>query len=136
MRLAREERDCELATGLVDQAIAHHPDPHSPTVRMVGAIGSDGARLPLPAQASPPSFEGELPVPEHVLCPLLYKHWCMTIEGKPPHETFVAFRPIGWAGEGDPYERITASSRNELLYLLFRRHLVNGNPEHTQMPAN
>lgn len=133
LRLARNERDCEQATGLVDQAIAQHPNPPSHTIKV---IGGDGARAPLPSQANPPSFEGELPIPEHVLCPLLHRHWCMTIEGKPPHERFVAFRPIGWTGEGDPFERITASSRNELLHLLFRRHLVIDNLDATQAPSN
>ncbi|GAA1464841.1 hypothetical protein NE857_04175 [Nocardiopsis exhalans] len=132
LRLAREEGDGELATGLVDQAIAHHPDPP----RAARRIGGDGASLPVPSQANPPAEE-ELPIPEHVLCTLLYKHWCMTIVGTPPEETFMAFRPFGWVGEGDPSERITASSRHQLLHRLFRRHLVNGNPDDvTQAPTN
>ncbi|GAA1459274.1 hypothetical protein NE857_29735 [Nocardiopsis exhalans] len=125
LRIANEQDDTELATLLVDQAIYEHPD----LPGVVRAVGGDGARLLLSSQAGVSSFEGELPIPEHVLCTLLYKHWCMTIEGKPPEETFMAFRPFGWAGEGDPAERITASSRHELLHRLFHRHLVNGNPD-------
>jgi hypothetical protein len=65
----------------------------------------------------------ELPVPERVLCDLLYRHWCMTVEGKPPDERFIAYRPVSWRGEGDPFERITAPTRTELLRLLAYRHL-------------
>ncbi|WP_017589983.1 hypothetical protein [Nocardiopsis ganjiahuensis] len=65
----------------------------------------------------------ELPVPERVLCDLLYRHWCMTVEGSPPHEKYVAYRPLNWQGEGDPFERITAPTRTELLRRLAHRHL-------------
>ncbi|WP_017583073.1 hypothetical protein [Nocardiopsis valliformis] len=118
LRIAREEADAELATLLVDQAIADHPNPPCAP----RAVGGDGARLPLPLQANPPDG-GELPVPEHVLCPLLYKQWNLTIEGQQPCEVYVARRPIGWTGEGDPFERITAPTRHELLRLLGHRLL-------------
>lgn len=68
-------------------------------------------------------MNSELPVPERVLCDLLYRHWRMTVEGGPPNERFVAYRPIGWQGEGDPFERISAPTRTELLRLLAHRHL-------------
>lgn len=113
LRLAREERDSELSTRLVDQAVANHPNPP----RALRAVGGDGARLPVPAQESLPR-EDELPIPEHILCPLLYRNWNLTIEGQPPHEVYVARRPIGWTGGGDPFERITAPTRHELLRLL------------------
>lgn len=64
-----------------------------------------------------------LPVPERILCDLLYRHWCMTVEGSPPQEKYVAFRPLNWNGEGDPFERITAPTRTELLRRLAHRHL-------------
>ncbi|GAA1116378.1 hypothetical protein [Nocardiopsis metallicus] len=113
LRLACEERDSELATLLIDEAITEHPDPP----RALRAVGGDGASLPRPSQANPPT-EDELPIPEHILCPLLYKHWNLTIEGQPPHEVYLARRPIGWTGLGDPFERITAPTRHELLRLL------------------
>ena len=118
LRIAHEEGDAELATQLIDQAIAEHPNPP----RTLRAVGGDGARLPVRLQANPPDG-GELPVPEHVLCPLLYKQWNLTIEGQPPHEVYVARRPIGWTGEGDAFERITAPTRHELLRLLGQRLL-------------
>lgn len=131
LRLAHEEGDAETATLLVDQAIYEHPNPNTHPTR---AVGGDGASLPAPSPATARTFEGELPIPEHVLCTLLDKHWCMTIVGHPPQETFMAFRPFGWSGEGDPAERITAPTRHELLYRLFHRHLVNNNPDTTQPP--
>ncbi|GAA1463647.1 hypothetical protein NE857_32155 [Nocardiopsis exhalans] len=126
LRIAHEEADAELATGIVDQAIAEHPDPP----RVPRAAGGDGARLPVLPQANP-TDGGELPVPEHVLCPLLYKQWNLTIEGQPPHEVYVARRPIGWTGESDPFERITAPTRRELLRLLGHRLLGTSNPSAT-----
>ena len=123
LRITHEQNDAELGALLIDQAMADHPDPPS-TAR---TVGGDGGRLPLPSQASPPA-EGELPIPEHVLCPLLHKQWTLTIEGPPPHETYVARRPIGWTGEGDPFELITAPTRRELLRLLGHRLLGTGNP--------
>ncbi|GAA1092467.1 hypothetical protein [Nocardiopsis metallicus] len=116
LRLAREENDAELATLLIDEAISEYPNPP----RAVRAVGGDGASLPVAPQESPP-VEAELPVPEHVLCPLLYKHWNLTIEGVAPHEIYVARRPFNWAGEGDRWERITAPTRRELLRLLGHR---------------
>ncbi|GHC78589.1 hypothetical protein GCM10007079_16010 [Nocardiopsis terrae] len=68
-------------------------------------------------------MSNELPVPERVLCDLLHRHWRMTVEGQGPDARFVAHRPIGWTGEGDPFERITAPTRTELLRLLAHRHL-------------
>ncbi|MGW5875079.1 hypothetical protein ACWFMI_00800 [Nocardiopsis terrae] len=115
LRLAREENDAELATLLIDQAIADHPDPP----RAVRTVGGGGARMPHPLQK--PRSEGELPIPEHLLGPLLHKQWNLTIEGQPPHGQYVARRPIGWTGEGDPFERITAPTRRELLRLLGHR---------------
>lgn len=109
LRIAREEADAEVATLLVDQAFAEYPNPP----RAVRAVGGDGASLP---------------VPEHILCPLLYKQWNLTVEGQPPHEVYVARRPIGWSGEGDPFERITAPTRRELLQLLGYRLLGISNP--------
>ncbi|PWV52309.1 hypothetical protein [Nocardiopsis sp. L17-MgMaSL7] len=116
LRMAQEEDDAELATQMIDQAITDHPNlPAAPRAeRRVPREGSSG---------------GELPVPEHVLCDLLYRHWAMTIEGKPPHEKYVARRPLGWSGEGDPFERITAPTRTELLRLLAHRHLGVGKPD-------
>ncbi|GAA1086622.1 MULTISPECIES: hypothetical protein [Nocardiopsis] len=70
-------------------------------------------------QASPP--EAGLPIPEHVLCPLLYKQWNLTIEGVAPHEIYVARRPFDWTGDGDRWERITAPTRRGLLRLLGHR---------------
>lgn len=113
LRIACEENEAELATGLVDQAKSDHPNP----TRTARARGGDGARMPIPSQANPPS-ENELPIPEHILCPLLYRNWNLTIEGQLPHEVYVARRPIGWTGGGDPFERITAPTRHELLRLL------------------
>ncbi|WP_017590283.1 hypothetical protein [Nocardiopsis ganjiahuensis] len=119
LRITREERDCELATDLVNQAIAEHPNPP----HALKAVGGDGARMPFSSQMNASACEDELPIPEHILCPLLYRHWNLTIEGASPHETYVARRPIGWTGEGDPFERITAPTRHELLRLLGRRLL-------------
>jgi hypothetical protein len=129
LRLAHEENDAELATQLVDQAIAEHPNPP----RAVRMIGGDGASLPVPSQANPPAEE-ELPIPEHVLCTLIYRHWCMTIVGTPPQETFMAFRPFGWTGEGDPAERITAPTRHGLLRLLCHRFLGLHRPDGPNSP--
>lgn len=79
-------------------------------------------------------MNSELPVPERVLCDLLYRHWRMTVEGGPPNERFVAYRPIGWQGEGDPFERISAPTRTELLRLMAHRHLgVNQALPHTSI---
>ena len=123
LRLVRDENHAELATLLVDQAIADHPN----LPRAVRAVSGDGARMPMPSQTNP-SREGELPIPEHVLCPLLYRNWNLTVEGQPPHEVYVARRPIGWTGEGDPFERITAITRRELLRLLGYRFLGTNPP--------
>lgn len=127
LRIAREENGAELATLLVDQAFAEYPNPP----REIRAAGGDGARVPLPAQrapSAPSSFDGGLPVAEHILCPLLYRSWNLTVEGLPPHEQYVARRPIGWSGEGDPFERITAPTRHELLRLLGYRLLGISSP--------
>jgi hypothetical protein len=139
LRIAHEENDAELATQLIDEAVANHSTPTAPpsrtipqprTVRAVRAVGGDGASLPPPARnTTVSSCEGELPIPEHVLCTLLYKHWCMTIVGTAPEETFMAFRPFGWSGQGDPSERITAPTRHELLRLLCYRFLGRDRPE-------
>ena len=96
LRVAHEEGEIELATQLIDLA-----EPAECRVVQVSA----------------------LPIPERVLCELLYPHWRMTVEGSPPDEVFIAYRPIGWSGEGDPYERISAPTRMELLRLLAHRHL-------------
>ncbi|WP_017545953.1 hypothetical protein [Nocardiopsis prasina] len=113
LRIAREESDGELAVRLIDQAIHDHPAPtRIPGNRPVART------VPKHKDSNP-----GLPVPEHVLCTLLHKHWNMTVEGQVPHETFVARRPLGWTGDGDPYERITAPNRTELLRLLAHRHL-------------
>lgn len=96
LRAAHEEGDIELATQLIDLV--------EPAERQVVRANV-------------------LPMPERVLCELLYPHWQMTVEGGPPHEEFIAYRPIGWSGEGDPYERISAPTRMELLRLLAHRHL-------------
>ncbi|PWV52841.1 hypothetical protein [Nocardiopsis sp. L17-MgMaSL7] len=121
LRIAREESDGELAVRLIDQAIHDHPAP----TRVPGNRPVAGT-VPKHKDSNP-----GLPVPEHVLCTLLHKHWNMTVEGQVPHETFVARRPLGWTGEGDPYERITAPNRTELLRLLAHRHLGvhRSNPE-------
>nr|WP_017579381.1 hypothetical protein [Nocardiopsis valliformis] len=76
--------------------------------------------LPAPSEAHL-SCEDELPIPEHVLCPLLYKQWNLTIEGVAPQEIHVARRPFDWTGDGDRWERITAPTRRELLRLLGHR---------------
>ncbi|GAA1469353.1 hypothetical protein NE857_30805 [Nocardiopsis exhalans] len=125
LRIAHEEADAELATELVDQAIANYPNPPG----AIRVVGGDGASLPTPAQQPPPG-EAELPIPEHILCPLLYLNWNLTIEGKPPHEVYVARRPFGWMGAGDRWERVTAPTRHELLRLLGHRLLG------TDPPAN
>lgn len=116
LRVAREEADAELATLIVDQAISEHPDPPHALRAVVG----DGASLPTPPETNLPR-EDELPIPEHILCTLLYKQWNLTIEGRPPHEVYVARRPFDWTGEGDRWERITAPTRRELLCLLGHR---------------
>lgn len=96
LRVAHEEGDIELATQLID---------------LVGL-------------AERQMVQGSaLPIPERVLCELLHPHWWMTVEGSPPDEVFIGYRPIGWSGEGDPYERISAPTRMELLRLLAHRHL-------------
>ncbi|MBQ1084144.1 hypothetical protein [Nocardiopsis sp. B62] len=120
LRIAREESDAEVAMQLIDQAIHDHPAP----TRVPGNRPVAGT-LPKPNNPHPES----LPVPEHVLCALLYRHWAMTVEGAPPHEIYVARRPLGWTGDGDPYERITAPNRTELLRLLAHRHLGTNPPE-------
>ncbi|GAB3732172.1 hypothetical protein [Nocardiopsis nanhaiensis] len=124
LRIARQEGDAELATQLIDQAVADHPSCPVPPPRTAKATGngSDGARLRLPMHKSATS-ESELPIPEHVLCSLLYRHWTMTVEGQPPDEVYVGRRPFGWSGQGDPFERITAPTRTQLLRLLAHRHL-------------
>ncbi|MBQ1081916.1 hypothetical protein [Nocardiopsis sp. B62] len=109
LRGAREHGDAELAMQLIDQAIHDHP------TTTVTAVAGSVLHLSTADQG--------LPIPEHVLCALLYKHWAMTVEGAPPHEVYVARRPLGWTGDGDPYERITAPDRTELLRLLAHRHL-------------
>ena len=96
LRVAHEEGDVELATQLID---------------LVGPAGRQMLQV------------SALPIPERVLCELLHPHWRMTVEGGPPNEVFIGYRPIGWSGEGDPYERISAPSRAELLRLLAHRHL-------------
>ncbi|GAA1101253.1 hypothetical protein NE857_01255 [Nocardiopsis exhalans] len=116
LRIAREEADAELATLIVDQAISEHPDP----THALRPVGGDGASLPTSSEANL-SCEDELPVPERILCPLLYKQWNLTIEGAAPHEIYVARRPFDWTGEGDRWERITAPTRRELLRLLGHR---------------
>ncbi|WP_431872459.1 hypothetical protein [Nocardiopsis eucommiae] len=113
LRIAREDSDGELAVRLIDQAIHDHPSP----TRVPGNRPVAG-KVPKDKDSNP-----GLPVPEHVLCALLHKHWNMTVEGQAPNETFVARRPLGWTGDGDPYERITAPNRTELLRLLAHRHL-------------
>ncbi|GAB3712152.1 hypothetical protein [Nocardiopsis oceani] len=125
LRLARTEGDAELATQLIDQAVADHPTSSTvppPRTATTAQGGNDGARLRLPVHKSA-SSEGELPMPEHVLCSLLYRHWTMTVEGQPPNEVYVGRRPFGWSGEGDPFEQITAPTRTQLLRLLAFRHL-------------
>jgi hypothetical protein len=122
LRLAREENDSGLATLLVDQAFAEHPNPPC----AARAVGGGGARVSHHLRS--PQSEGELPIPEHVLGPLLYKQWNLTIEGQPPDEQYVARRPIGWSGEGDPFERITAPTRRELLRALGHRLLGISSP--------
>jgi hypothetical protein len=115
LRIAQEEADAELATLMVDQAIFEYPNsPHAGR-----AVGGEGASLPVASQSSP--TVAELPIPEHVLCPLLYKQWNLTIEGAAPHEIYVARRPFDWTGEGDRWERITAPTRRELLRLIGHR---------------
>ena len=116
LRIAHREGDTELATQLIDQAIADHPTP--------GRVDTTGPRMvvPRPVRAQD-STDGELPIPERILCTLIYRHWDLTIEGRPPHERYVARRPLTWAGEGDRFERITAPTRTELLRRLAHRHL-------------
>ena len=116
LRIAHQEGDAELATQLIDQAIADHPTP--------SRVDPAGPRMvvPRPAQRHG-STDGELPIPERVLCALIYRHWDLTIEGRPPQEKYVARRPLTWAGEGDRFESITAPTRTELLRRLAHRHL-------------
>ncbi|QVJ00767.1 hypothetical protein KGD82_19945 [Nocardiopsis eucommiae] len=114
LRIAREQSDAERAMQLIDQAIHDYPAP----TRVPGNRPVAGT---VPKLNKPHSES--LPVPEPVLCTLLHKHWNMTVEGQVPNETFVARRPLGWTGDGDPYERITAPNRTELLRLLAHRHL-------------
>ena len=116
LRIAHREGDTELATQLIDQAITDHPMPDR------ADMAGPKMLLPPPVQAQN-SSDGELPIPERILCALLYRHWDMTIEGRPPHERYVARRPFAWAGEGDRFERITAPTRTELLRRLAHRHL-------------
>ncbi|WP_431868416.1 hypothetical protein [Nocardiopsis eucommiae] len=122
LRIAREVSDAERAMRLIDQAIHDHPAP----TRVPG-------NRPVAGTVTKPNnpHAESLPVPEHVLCALLYKHWSMTVEGTAPGEVYVARRPLGWTGEGDPYERITAPDRIELLRLLAHRHLgvLRSDPE-------
>jgi hypothetical protein len=113
LRIAREESDAEVAMQLIDQAIHDHPAP-------TRVPGNRPVASAVPKQSDPCE---SLPVPEHVLCALLHKHWNMTIEGKHPNEVYVARRPLGWTGDGDPFERITAPNRTELLRLLAHRRL-------------
>ena len=115
LRIAHQEGDAELATQLIDQAIADHPTPDR--------AGMARPKMLLPPPEQRRSTDDELPIPERVLCALLYRHWDMTIEGRPPHEKYVARRPLAWAGEGDRFERITAPTRTELLRRLAHRHL-------------
>ncbi|WP_017546806.1 hypothetical protein [Nocardiopsis prasina] len=119
--IASEEQDMELATQMIDQAIAEHPTTRSTP------------KLPLRRPYGTPPTGGLL-VPERVLCDLLYRHWAMTIEGTEPNQKFVARRPFGWKGEGDPFERITASTRPELLRLLAHRHLGTGDSSSDTKP--
>ena len=115
LRIAHQEGDTELATQLIDQAIADHPTPDR--------ADRAGPKMLLPPPAQRRSIDNELPIPERVLCALLYRHWDMTIEGSPPHERYVARRPFNRAGEGDRFERVTAPTRTELLRRLAHRHL-------------
>ncbi|SIO89352.1 hypothetical protein [Nocardiopsis sp. JB363] len=97
LRIVRQGADLEPAIHLLDQAIADH---------------SDSIVLP----------QDELPIPERALCDLLHRHWAMTVEGRPPNEKYVAYRPFDWQGEGDRFERVTAFTRTELLRRLAARH--------------
>lgn len=57
---------------------------------------------------------------DRVLDDLIYGRWVLTIEGEPPHDEYVAYRPPGWDGP-DPDARIAAPTRQELLHALANR---------------
>ncbi|MEU3015864.1 hypothetical protein ABZ635_00515 [Nocardiopsis sp. NPDC007018] len=112
LRIAGDEGDAERAMALIDQAVHDYPAP----TRIPGNRPVPGA---VPRQTTPAQT---FPVLERELSELLHTHWVMTIEGTPPNEVFVGRRPLGWTGQGDPFERITAPTRTELFRLLAQRH--------------
>lgn len=58
---------------------------------------------------------------DRVLDALVHRRWVLTIEGVPPNTEYVAHRPCGWTGPGDPNERIAAPTRTALLHALATR---------------
>ena len=70
---------------------------------------------------------------DRVLDDLIYGRWVLTIEGEPPHDEYVAYRPPGWDGP-DPEARIAAPTRPELLRALADRNPHPGRAPDDQHP--
>lgn len=90
--------------------------------RVARGTGPDPHAFPL-TWRSPLETGQTFPHPqeEPALDTLVHRRWVLTIEGTPPRTEYVAYRPFGWAGPGDPHERIAAPTRPALLHALVTR---------------
>jgi hypothetical protein len=53
---------------------------------------------------------------------LIAGQWVLTTEtASDGHRVIAAQRPVGWAGDGDAYERLTATTHEEMRWILIRR---------------
>ncbi|MEU3020696.1 MULTISPECIES: hypothetical protein [unclassified Nocardiopsis] len=107
LRIAREPGNTALAVEMIEQAIHDYPAPTSPG-RMVRPLNNT-------------STFRTLPLLEQELTHLFHTDWITTVEGTTPNEVYVGRRPLGWTGQGDPFERVTAPTRTELFRKLSRR---------------
>ncbi|GHC74972.1 hypothetical protein GCM10007079_09690 [Nocardiopsis terrae] len=58
---------------------------------------------------------------DRVLDELVVGRWVLSIEGEPTAQEYVAYRPVGWVGEGNPHERLRAPTREALIDALAAR---------------
>ncbi|MFL1380867.1 hypothetical protein [Nocardiopsis protaetiae] len=66
-----------------------------------------------------------------VLEDLIHGRWVLTLEPTPDGRTeIVAYRPLGWAGPGDPHERLAAPDHATMRDLL-ARHTTTDTTETT-----
>ncbi|WP_075925188.1 hypothetical protein [Nocardiopsis sp. CNR-923] len=62
------------------------------------------------------------PEERRVLDELIAGRWVVSFEvDDEGARTYTATRPIGWSGDGDPFERLEALSRTELFSVIARR---------------